>query len=205
MLGIGDNNKTTTAGLDGYVKITEHILTILDTFLHPSSFTPSLSPPHFHSLSYPSSFTPSLIPPLSPPLLSLLFHSLSFTSSLSPPLSHCHLPSPPFTASFRSKDDGSVASGLRSRSAPLTRNLSQGALSTTSSKGRGEPGQGTAQGHVQGGWRTSTDRVNQPHDDDADTNSAEISLRKDELEYALHVATGLVSATIQCITCSAMK
>ena len=129
----------------------------------------------------------------------------SYIPSLSPPRSHFHLPSSLFTASSRSKDDGSVASGLRSRSAPLTHNLSQGALSTTSSKGRGEPGQGTAQGHGQGGWRASTDRVNQPHDDDADTNSAEISLRKDELEYALHVATGLVSTTIQYITCTALK
>ena len=39
-----------------------------------------------------------------------------------------------------------------------------------------------------------TDRVNLQHQDDADNNSAEISLRKDELEYALHIATGLVSA-----------
>ena len=84
----------------------------------------------------------------------------------------------------------------------MTRNLSHGALSTTSSKGGGEQGSGAGAAHGQGahgqglggGWRAITDRVNHHNHEDADTNSAEISLRKDELEYAIHIATGLVSA-----------
>ena len=172
---MGDN-KTATGGLDGYVQKDQNIISIHNRRYILSTKTLSRLP---NALLQPR----NLLFPLS--------HTFSypFLTPSRTPFSH---PNHPFSIS--SRDDGSVASGLRSRSAPLTRNLSHGALSTTSSKAGEEQGQGLAQGQGPGGRRAMTDRVNLQHQDDADNNSAEISLRKDELEYALHIATGLVSA-----------